>query len=248
MELDQFIARAMNRPLSNNPMARIRLLAKEFAEGAVEGVWGTSLSTFRGEFNEASVKRYLEERWNNDFPPPRLLVSNNLLEVSPDTAYSMSGALNITKAAFDLLEEVESSQIFISYRREDSSAFALLVLARLKAEGLDAFLDLAIQPGANWRTHIQEEITSRDHLILLLGKQTLSSEVVREELTWAVQSRSNIIPIWHNRYVYKSGEFDVSPEIDAILQNTHTIRVIEESALGYNNAIIELLNRFGITP
>ena len=28
----------------------------------------------------------------------------------------------------------------------------------------------------------------------------------------------------------------------------HTIRVLEESAVGYNNALVELLNRFGVTP
>jgi hypothetical protein len=33
-----------------------------------------------------------------------------------------------------------------------------------------------------------------------------------------------------------------------MLRTTHTIRVLEESALGYNNAIVELLNRFGVTP
>jgi hypothetical protein len=32
------------------------------------------------------------------------------------------------------------------------------------------------------------------------------------------------------------------------LASRHTIRVLEESALAYNNAIIELLNRFGVTP
>ncbi len=40
----------------------------------------------------------------------------------------------------------------------------------------------------------------------------------------------------------------VTPEIDAALNNTHTIRVLEESASAYNTAIVELLNRFGITP
>lgn len=33
-----------------------------------------------------------------------------------------------------------------------------------------------------------------------------------------------------------------------LLNTRHTIRVLEESALAYNNAIVELLNRFGITP
>jgi hypothetical protein len=248
VELEQFIARVKSRPLSNNPMTRVRTLAKELAEGAVEGVWGLSISSFRGVVNEAPVLTYLDERWSDSAPNLGLLVSNGYLSLNTNPQNSSQATLNIGKSAFDLLEENEPSSIFISYRRDDSSAFALLVLARLKAEGLNAFLDLAIQPGANWRTHIQNEITSRDNLILLLGKQTLSSDVVREELVWAAQSGTNIIPIWHNRYVYRSGEFDLPTDIDLLLQNTHTIRVLEESALGYNNAITELLNRFGITP
>jgi hypothetical protein len=176
------------------------------------------------------------------------LIRNDYLLLDTSLQNSSQAVLYLTRAAFDLLEDVEPSSIFISYRREDSSAFALLVLARLKAAGLDAFLDLTIQPGANWRTHIQNEIVTRDHLILLLGKQTLRSEVVLEEIEWALQSGTNILPIWHNHYAYRSDEFNLPEEIDAALQNTHTIRVIEESTLGYNNAIIELLNRFGITP
>ena len=35
---------------------------------------------------------------------------------------------------------------------------------------------------------------------------------------------------------------------DAIQRATNAIRVTDESASGYNTAIVELLNRFGITP
>lgn len=241
MELQEFLTKVGGRPLPNNPMARIRTLAKELAEGAAEGVWGASFSIFRGAVNEEPVHRYLTERWHDDFPHLALLINNDYLKEGTNELY-------ITKAAFSLLEDVEPATIFISYRREDSSAFALLVLARLKAAGLNAFLDLAIQPGKNWRNHIREEIKAREYLILLIGLNTLHSEVVREEVEWALESAATIIPIWHNRFAYKPGETDLPPEIDRVLKNTHTIRVLEESALAYNNAIIELLNRFGITP
>ncbi len=32
------------------------------------------------------------------------------------------------------------------------------------------------------------------------------------------------------------------------IQQTNAIRVTDESASGYNSAIVELLNRFGVTP
>jgi len=241
--IEAFINKVSQRPLPSSPMARVRTYAKELAEGATEGVWGASISVFRGETNEASLFPYLERRWNNTQPHLELLLNNNYIQQGDPP-----NVFQITKAAFDLLSEVEPASIFISYRRQDSSAFALLILARFKAEGLDAFLDLAIQPGDNWRTHLKEQIQGRDHLVLLLGPHTLDSEVVLQEAAWALESNTNIIPIWHGGYKHQAGQFNIVPELDEALQNTHTIRVLEESALAYNNAIVELLNFFGVTP
>jgi hypothetical protein len=242
-EFELFLEQVSSRPMPTNPMSRIETFAKELAEGASQGHWGVEISTFRGAISEGeeNVVRYLQKRWELRFPHLGLLITNRFLEAG-------TNSIVITKPAFDLLNTVEPSTIFISYRRADSSAFALLVLARLKAAGLNAFLDLAIQPGDNWRTHLKSEIQNSGHFVALLGKGTLTSEVVHQEILWAIEGRVNIIPIWHNGFFYKSGEFNLPPQIDAALQNTHTIRVLEESALAYNNAIVELLNFFGITP
>jgi ADP-ribosylglycohydrolase len=52
------------------------------------------------------------------------------------------------------------------------------------------------------------------------------------------------MPIWHNGFVYRPEEWSqLPPEVSRVLGTTHTIRVLEESALAYNNAIVELLNR-----
>lgn len=246
MELAEFIAVVKTRPLPANPMARVRTLAKELAEGAAEKVWGIAIYSFRGAINDSEVNTYLAERWGDNAPSVGLLVSNDFIRVVQDN--TQQAQLFITKSAFDLLDITEPASIFISYRREDSSAFALLILARLKAEGLNAFLDLTIQPGDNWREHIKAEIQSRENFVLLLGGQTLTSEVVSQEVKWALEAGKNIMPIWHNRFKYTPGEFRIDAEIDRTLQDVHTIRVLEESALAYNNAIVELLNRFGVTP
>jgi hypothetical protein len=247
-ELDEFIQRLTHRMLPNNPMSRVRVLAKELAEGAVEGLWGYGISTFRGEVNDLQVARYLQERWRDEMPNLGLLIGSGYAQETLDTFNKING-FRITEKAFDLVEEVEPADVFISYRRKDSSAFALLVLARLKAEGLNAFVDLSIQPGDNWQTHLKEQIQSRDYFVVLLGKDSLSSEVLHQELAWAVQAGANIMPIWHNTFVYRPEDWtQLPPEVARILSTTHTIRVLEESALAYNNAIVELLNRFGITP
>jgi hypothetical protein len=236
------------RLLPNNPMARVRTLAKELAEGAVEGLWGYGVSTFRGEVNDPDVSRYIHARWGEDVPYWGLLIGSGYAQETFDPFNKVNG-FRITEKAFDLVEEVEPADVFISYRRKDSSAFALLVLARLKAEGLNAFVDMTIQPGDNWQMHLKEQIQSRDYFVVLLGKDSLTSDVLHQEVLWALETNANVIPIWHNGFVYRPEEWaTLPPEIAEVLGTTHTIRVLEESALAYNNAIIELLNRFGITP
>lgn len=267
-KLAAFIERMTQRPLPQNAMARARLLAREFAEGAADGVWSATISHFRGGINHKEVILYLLCRWQgmalseafpfweaNDLsviseriwlgggtPGLDLLVSNGYLEFG-------NNIYQITKAAFDLIEETEPANIFISYRRKDSSAFALLVLARLKAEGLEPFLDLALVPGEDWRAGLRERIHKYDYFIALIGAETLTSEVVIEEIAWALEAKLTIIPIWHNGFSYKSDDWrSLPPAVDEALRMRHTIRVLEENPLSYNNAIVELLNRFGVTP
>ena len=243
-KLKVFLDQVLQRPMPNNPMARIRVLAKELAEGAAAGLWEPYISAVpssieRNKFELISpeISQYVAQRWANDYPNLVLLQSNGYL----------GDRFQLTRSAYNLIEEVEPSTIFISYRRKDSSALALLVLARLKMVGLDAHLDMAIQPGDNWHAHLKEQIQKRDYFILLLGNETLTSEVVCKEILWALEAGATIIPIWHNGFQYK-GQPNLDPRIDEVLRNTHTIRVTDESALGYETALIELLNFFGVTP
>lgn len=245
-KFEDFMQRTLQRALPVNSMARVRVLAKEFAEGAAEELWGSAVyRAFREDVYPMGevLGQYLERRWAAKQPGAHLLISNGYLH-----QIESSALYGLTKAAFDLIEEVEPARIFISYRRKDSSAFALLTLARLKMAGFEPFLDLALQPGDDWEKGLRERISKFEYLIALLGQETLSSEICQKEITWALEAGLHIIPIWHNGFEYKSGAWDVSLSVDKALSKTHTIRVIEESALGYNNAIVELLNRFGVTP
>jgi hypothetical protein len=233
MTPDEFIEKMCQRHLPQNQMARVRTLAKEMAEGVLEGVWGNSV--YGDEF-----AAYLSKRWKSNAPPLHILAANGYIE------HEMSPAP--IAAAYALVELTEPSTIFISYKRSESSAFALLVLARLKQGGLEPFLDLALEPGEDWQAGLKNRIQSRDYFVWILGPTSLQSEVVNKEIQWALEGGLAIIPIWHGGFKYNPAEWNLSPEIDRALQHTHTIRVIEESALAYNNAIVELLNRFGITP
>ena len=129
MTLDEFIEEICQRPLPTNPMARIRTMAKELAEGASELVWQTSIDLNSLDYKvRASI--YFEHRWQiadtyKYFP---ILAVNGYL-----TRQSKNPNIyEITEKAFALLSETEPATIFISYKRSESSAFALLVSTKLK--------------------------------------------------------------------------------------------------------------------
>jgi hypothetical protein len=188
------------------------------------------------------IIKYILARWGFAFPPLELLRVNGYVTMHD---YEFV----ITKTAFDLLQHAEPASIFISYKRTESSAFALLIATKLKQAGLDPFIDMALVPGDNWQASLKKRIEQSDYQIVLLGQETLKSQVTLQEISWALDANVTIIPIWHHGFTYQSGAWDTIPmRIDKLLTTTHTIRVMEENPLAYNTALAELLNRFGVTP
>lgn len=242
-------------PPSDNPMAQARTLARELADGASRNFWDffiEFLRTFQGingaivyerkdGFQSNYVNLYLGHRWNHAYPRLEILATKDYINLGDNGIF-------INKSALDLVDEIEPASIFISYKRTESSAFALLVLTKLKDMGLEAFLDLSLEPGENWHAGLEKRIKEYDYLIAIIGRQTLKSEICIKEIVWAIEAGLNIIPIWHNKFRYKPNKWDIPPEVSQLLAITNAIAVKEESASGYNTAIVELLNRFGVTP
>jgi len=147
-----------------------------------------------------------------------------------------------------LLTQADFANVFISYKRSESSAFALLLRDRLKAAGLEPFVDMQLRPGSDWQQELKATVEKTDYFIVLIGKNTLDSQVTIQEIQWAIACNVTIIPIWHNGFHYVSEQYSHIPEqVDQVLAHTHTIRVIEENPLIYDTALRELLNRFGIS-
>jgi hypothetical protein len=67
--LAQFMETVLARPLPQNPMARVRTLAKEMAEGAALSLWNIYLYTFRGQLtlDQETLIGYLEKRWGTAY-------------------------------------------------------------------------------------------------------------------------------------------------------------------------------------
>jgi hypothetical protein len=252
-----WLKKVRKRPISQNPITCTRIVAKEVAEGMWNGWWKTTLRLrvdFDGTFSVADDRaaEYFKTRVSSqDIALEFLIQKNYLKRIADDEHYYVV----ITENCLDLLEASQeiapsAEKVFISYSRKESSPLSLLVLNSLKRAGIDAFLDLALVPGEAWHAGLQERIKSYDAFILLLAPETLTSEYVIREIEWALDAGVEVIPLWHGEFAYDSHGWrgKIPDAVDGYLARTHAIRVLEESASGYNTAIVELLNRFGVTP
>lgn len=118
----------------------------------------------------------------------------------------------------------------------------------LKQHGIEPFVDMQLQAGDDWHAELEQNIKTSDYFIVLLGNETLNSEVTIKEIQWAIEGNATLIPIWHNGFKFDAKDWSKLPdEISQALSSTHTIRVLEENPLTYDTALRELLNRFGIS-
>ncbi|GAB5491573.1 MAG: hypothetical protein Phog2KO_17880 [Phototrophicaceae bacterium] len=256
MTIDEFIEQVKKRDMPRNPMAKIETFARELAEGAAHGLWSTEFNSFAVSFEGRRVNTpevqpiydYIMARWSDldNAPTYNLLVQNGFLTYDNPQQYEL--LYTITKSAFDLLTSAETAKIFISYKRSESSSFALLINHVLRQAGLNPFIDMQLQAGADWRKQLRDTIHQSDYLILLLAPTSEQSKATIQEIEWAMGAGTTIIPIWHRGFSYKKSDWvTVSETVCELVADTHTIRVPEENPLAYNTALTELLNRFGVS-
>lgn len=248
--LEQFIE--VLPSVTSNPRKRIKWIARELALGVTYRFWDKNIATHDDDQDAESViprhenlKLYFKKRWNivDIRHEWKLLESYGFLD--------RSGGFfdKLTQSAFELIDETEPFNVFVSYKRSESSALALLCVCRLKAEDLVPFVDMALEAGGNWHADLEGRIKACGYFIILLGKDTLSSPMTVKEIQWALEYKRTIIPIWHSAFNISDEKWnDVPSSVMDIIQQTNAIIVQDESASGYNTAIVELLNRFGVTP
>jgi len=224
-------------------IARVHAFARDLAYGATRGLWDTQIH-WRKLLNPDISKhskvfsQHLGPKWGTDFPSEYLLLSFGYFEVfQRESGHSV---YLLTTKAFQLLETPSTPpSVFISYRRRDSSAFALLVEARLRLAGNpNPFVDKNLIPGDEWNNQLKAQIQSCRYFIVLVGPTTLLSQNVIREINWAVESESTLISVWHGGVV-------MNENVPDMLKSRHAITITEETALGYETAINQLLNALG---
>ncbi len=252
--LNEFISdREENHRIPETPVERVMLLAKELALGVHKGYWQRRLSTGTFVFIFSNdLKLFLEKRWGgeDEFEEHlERLYGHGYLEEdwsrTSNTRYE-----KLSHDAFALLSEAPPYNVFISYTREESSAFALLLVTKLQQYGIQSFCDMSLVPGEDWHPELEKQIKKCEHFIVLIGEETRKSGPTLKEVTWAIENHKIVIPIWHNNFELNADQWEgVDERIANAIQRKHAVIVQKESAAGYNSAIVELLtNRFGITP
>ena len=153
---------------------------------------------------------------------------------------------SLTEKALRLADvPVTLLNVFISYRRNKSSEFALLLHSRIKNEtNATPFVDHNLNPGDEWHAKLEEEIANSDAFICLIAPGSLCSPFVQKEIDWALINRESksrlIIPVWHKGYVSEANS-----KCDKISDTFNAVEVTQESAKQYNSAVDEVLNRLG---
>ncbi len=89
--------------------------------------------------------------------------------------------------------------VFVSYSREDSEA-ALQFVSDLQRQNVSVWLDQKSQRGGDdWIEAIQTAIDSCSHFVLLMSPSSISSNIVRDEWTYAKKVGVPIVPVMLRR-------------------------------------------------
>lgn len=262
----------MDNPLlkSRNPdndVEDIEDLVRDLAYGAMNRDWNAQIYwtarriwgfDWLGEgTNRSNNQQLFVDKWvkpKGKKPDYALLASLGYLQVLQSQFYAPNVNLEsfiiylLTEKAYELLRKPSTPQyIFISYKRKESSAFALLIEARLRNAGADPksiFIDKNIPGGALWETRIKEEIERSKWFICLCAPTTFEQgSWVMKEVEWVIQlnPKCTIIPACHNGYMLRD-----LPKILSPSQGDHIGKPLEqESALDYERLVNSVLNAIG---
>jgi len=93
---------------------------------------------------------------------------------------------------------LKKSDVFISYGRAESKAFATKLHNRLKENGLEVWFDQNDIPlGIDFQSQIDDGIEKADNFVFIIAPHSLKSEFCLKEVILAVKHKKRIIPVLH---------------------------------------------------
>ena len=93
----------------------------------------------------------------------------------------------------------EESKAFFSYSRLDAE-FALKLAKDLRNAGASVWIDqLDISPGDHWDITIQKAVGTSSSLLVVLSPNSVESENVMDEVSFAIEEKKLVIPVLYRR-------------------------------------------------
>lgn len=89
---------------------------------------------------------------------------------------------------------MSSNTIFISYSRKDTD-FVSKFTKNLREAGANLWLDKQIKPGGLWDDSIESALETCQDVILILSKNSVKSNNVMDEISYALEENKRVIPI-----------------------------------------------------
>jgi tetratricopeptide (TPR) repeat protein len=90
--------------------------------------------------------------------------------------------------------------VFISYKHDEDSVFAELLIHKIKDAGFETWRDHdQIQPGEDWRTEIDQAIKSSLALVVIMTPAAKTSEYITYEWAFALGVGIRVIPVLHKK-------------------------------------------------
>ena len=242
-ELEKFLEERSRVPIPNGDVARVKLLAKECALGVHRRLWPRSPHSS----NDKTLAKYMGSRWIGVWESVEW---GRLLGLLQAHGYceGRKKDYQLTKAAFDLLDETEPYNIFISYKRSESSLLALLVNNTLRLHGLVPFFDMNLKPTDEWHARLEKQVKASQYFVVLLGPNTHCSKYTVREINWAIAHAVPVIQIWSHGYTISPAKWTDTefPEVASKLERQQAITINTDDAEGYHLAMEKLVNAVGV--
>ena len=131
-------------------------------------------------------------------------------------------------------KDISSCDIFISYRREGGDMTAMYIYQELKNRGYNVFYDLEVLRAGKFNDALLANIRTCKDFILILSPRALDrctdeNDWVRRELTEALKTNKNIVPVMLNGFTFPEKLPDEIDEIRYRNGLTSTTEYFKES-------------------
>jgi serine/threonine protein kinase len=144
-----------------------------------------------------------EENGREAVPKSVSAVLSRGMAVTPDARYpsAQDFAAALAEAVHAPAGGSDVPQVFISYQREVSTAWAVNFARELKARGFQCYIDVQGRDRAGqFPARITREIERCDVFVCLLAGTTFQSEWVRREIAIAHQHRKPMVPVFQESH------------------------------------------------